>query len=85
MALPPCSQNYYFVLVLVISLHNIDFLHFVTSKQIQLALDIFDQELASYSPGSKCGPPPVPVINKVLFALSQHICLHIVCGCFVLP
>lgn len=49
---------------------NADFLHFVTSKQIQPSLDFFGQELANHSPWSKSGPPPVSVINKVLFAHS---------------
>lgn len=47
-------------------------------------LDIFDQELANYSPWAKYGPPPV-FVNKVLSAHTTHIRFCVVYGCFVLP
>lgn len=39
--------------------HDIDFLSYVTRKQIPTILDIFDQGSANYSTRAKSGPAPV--------------------------
>lgn len=39
--------------------HDIDFLSYVTRKQIPTILDIFDQGSANYSTWAKSGPAPV--------------------------